>query len=223
MPGTALVTINGNQWSVNIANTSIELTAGLAGVVSIPAGTGMLFILPVSQVVTVNTNEMLFPLDIIFISGGLVIDITRNIQPGYLVTEETPCDMFLEVNANEAVGIDVGDTITTTTIQEPGNNFSQIISLALPLLILGFVFGIFKPLISSKKSGKIASNIPERGKAVLSPKLELIYPEKKREIPEEIEYFPDSSEFLTQTIIDIGWKEKIETAFRDRMIKVRNN
>ncbi|MBA7558626.1 hypothetical protein ES708_00230 [subsurface metagenome] len=139
MLGQATVTIKENQWNVWVANTTAELTTGLSGEESIPAGTGMLFVLPAKQQVTVDTTNMLFPIDIIFISENLVIDVARNIQPGYLVTEETPCDMFLEVNAGEAEGIEAGDTISAATIQEPGFDWSSIIAFAIPLAVLGFV------------------------------------------------------------------------------------
>ena len=139
MPGQATVTINDNQWSVWVANTLTELSTGLSGIESIPASTGMLFVLGAKRQVTVDTSQMNFPLDIIFISESLVIDVASNIQPGYLVTEETPCDMFLEVNAGEAAGVEVGDTVTTATIQQPGINFSQIMYFAIPVALLGFV------------------------------------------------------------------------------------
>ena len=139
MPGQATVTINDNQWSVRVANTPTELTAGLSGRESIPAGTGMLFVLGAKRQVTVDTSQMNFPLDIIFISESLVIDVASNVQPGYLVTEETPCDMFLEVNAGEAAGVEVGDTVSTATIQQPGFDWSSIMSFAIPVAALGFV------------------------------------------------------------------------------------
>lgn len=139
MPGQAAITIKENQWNVWVANTTAELTTGLSGQESITSGTGMLFVLPAKQQVTVDTTNMLFPIDIIFISESLVIDVARNIQPGYLVTEETPCDMFLEVNAGEAAGVEVGDTVSAVTIQEPGFDWSSIIAFAIPLAVLGFV------------------------------------------------------------------------------------
>ncbi|GAI68105.1 unnamed protein product, partial [marine sediment metagenome] len=127
MPGQAVITLNENQWTVSLATTYTELTTGLRGV-ALPAGTGMLFILPTAQAVSVDTTGMNFALDIIFIANNVVIDVARNIQPGYLVTEETPCDSFLEVNASEAVDVEAGDSVSTATIQQPGTDFSQIIS-----------------------------------------------------------------------------------------------
>jgi uncharacterized membrane protein (UPF0127 family) len=139
MSGQAIVTINENQWSVSLATTYDELTAGLGGVASIPAGTGMLFMLPEKRAVTVTTSAMLFNIDIVFISDGLVVDAVSDVEPGYLVTEQTPCDMFLEVNAGEAAAVEPGDGVTTEIIQQPGTGLDQIISIAVPLALLGFV------------------------------------------------------------------------------------
>jgi len=143
MPGQAIVTINENQWSVSLATTYAELTTGLRGVASLPAGTGMLFILPAAQVVSIDTHNMSFPLDIIFISNDTVIDVARNVQPapvpGYLVTEETPCDMFLEVNAGEATEVEAGDTVSIEQLFSILDNISPVISFAIPLAALGFV------------------------------------------------------------------------------------
>ena len=136
---SAIVTINEEQWTADVASTYTELTTGLRGAASLAVGTGMLFILPAAQAVSVDTSGMNFPLDIIFISNNTVIDVARDIEPGYLVTEETPCDSFLEVNAGEAAAVEVGDTVSTTAIQEPGFDWSTITSFAMPLAALGFI------------------------------------------------------------------------------------
>jgi len=162
MPGQATVTINEDQWNVWVASTYTELVTGLSGWESIPAGTGMLFVLPEKRPVTVDTSQMLFPLDIIFISESLVVDVASNIQPGYLVTEETPCDAFLEVNAGEASGVEVGATVSAVTIQQPGINFGQIATFAIPLAALGFVCTIAGGMAGLMGS----SSSPKRGELV---------------------------------------------------------
>jgi uncharacterized membrane protein (UPF0127 family) len=152
MSGQALVTINENQWAVSVANTVGELATGLSGQSSIPAGTGMLFVLPTSQVVTVNTTQMLFPLDIIFIANGIVVDVARNISPGNLVTEETPCDSFLEINAGEAASVEAGDTVSVEIISGGGFDSSQVVSFAIPLVAIGFVSAVVGGMLMSGKS-----------------------------------------------------------------------
>ncbi len=144
MLGQAVVTIGENQWNVEVASTTAELVTGLSGRASMPAGTGMLFILPARQVATVDTSQMLFALDIIFISNSAVFSIARNIEPGHLVEEATPIDMFLEVNAGEAELVEVGDIVDVeiTTTPTSGFDISSIISFAIPLAVLGFIFGM---------------------------------------------------------------------------------
>ena len=71
MPGTAIVTINENEWEVSVASTYAELTTGLRGVASLSAGTGMLFLLSPAQAPSVDTTGMNFALDIIFIANIL--------------------------------------------------------------------------------------------------------------------------------------------------------
>ncbi|MFA5761734.1 MAG: DUF192 domain-containing protein, partial [Dehalococcoidales bacterium] len=138
MINQAIVTIRDKQWSVSVASTYSELTKGLGGMASIPAGTGMLFILSEQRSITVTTTPMLFPIDIIFIADGLVIDVVSNVAPGYLVTEQTPCSMFLEVNTGEAEGIRSGDAIGIYIIQTGADtdSISPVVSFA-GLMILG--------------------------------------------------------------------------------------
>lgn len=142
MAGQAVITINENQWSVSLATTYAELTTGLREVASINPGTGMLFILPSSQAISVDTTGMNFPIDIIFIANNLVVDVASNVDPGYLVTEETPCDSFLEVNANETFLVEVGDSVNVEVAPAEGFDFSSIMSFAMPLVVLGFVSGM---------------------------------------------------------------------------------
>ncbi len=47
--------------------------------------------------------------DIAFLSEDLVVtEIYRNVQPGYLVHSTVPGRYFIEVNADELEGIEVG-------------------------------------------------------------------------------------------------------------------
>lgn len=113
MPGQAIVTIRDKQWQVFLTTTPWELTQGLGGVPGIPPGTGMLFDLGFDTTITITTVPLLFPIDIAFISSTMVvIDIARNVEPGYLVTSGTPARYVLEVNAGELSSVDTGDKVT---------------------------------------------------------------------------------------------------------------
>ena len=70
----------------------------------------MLFDTGFEQTIEVTTAPMLFSLDIAFLSDDLVvIEVRRNVAPGYLVISTTPARYFLEVNAGELEDIDIGD------------------------------------------------------------------------------------------------------------------
>jgi uncharacterized membrane protein (UPF0127 family) len=141
MPGTATVTIDEKQWAVDVAASPSELTAGLGGVASIAANTGMLFDLGSEQAVQVTTEPMLFNIDVIFISEALeVVDVASDVAPGYLVTEDTPVRYFLEVNAGEAEGIEAGDSVEITDYQyTPPSTISQWMPTIVGISVLGFV------------------------------------------------------------------------------------
>ena len=137
MPGQATVTLREKQWQVSLATTYAELVGGLGGVPSMPAGTGMLFVLPADQPASVTTEPMLFNIDIIFISSGLeVVDVARNVTPGNIVTESTPVRYFLEVNAGEAEGVEVGDGVTIQGVVKPA-----FIEIVLPILAATVIVG----------------------------------------------------------------------------------
>ena len=113
MTGQAVVTINDKQWAVDIAVTPWELSQGLGGLSELPSGTGMLFDLEYEQVIEVTTVPMLFPLDIAFLSEDMKITkVYHDIEPGYIVTSQSPARYFLEVNAGEMVSIEPGDTVS---------------------------------------------------------------------------------------------------------------
>ena len=117
MPGQATVTMRDKQWQVGIASTPWELVQGLGGLSEMAQGTGMLFDMGFEQTVTVTTEPMLFPLDIAFFSESLVItEVYRNVQPGYLVTSTSPARYFLEVNAGEMDGVDIGSQASVDSL-----------------------------------------------------------------------------------------------------------
>ena len=212
MINQAIVTIQDKQWSVSVASTYSELTKGLGGMASIPAGAGMLFILSKQRPITVTTTPMLFPIDIIFIADGLVIDVVSNVAAGYLVTEQTPCDLFLEVNSGEAEGIESGDAVGIYIIQTgaDADSISPVVSFA-GLMILGtFMVNMGKTMATAmlKKPKQKPVLYGPRGERLLQTKT-------------EIEFQPDSPEFLAYTIEDIGYRDKLDNAFLQAMARAK--
>lgn len=139
---SATVKIGTKQWEVSVASTPAELLAGLSGVTSIPATTGMLFDLGADHdVVNVDTSKMLFDMGVLFIGSSLgVIGKASNVQPGESVSFESglglACRYFLEVNAGELEGIEAGDSVEiigytpTTTGGLPIQEMMQLMVVA---------------------------------------------------------------------------------------------
>jgi uncharacterized membrane protein (UPF0127 family) len=122
MSGQALVRIRDKQWQVSLATGYLELIQGLSNTPQIPSGTGMLFDLGYDTVFTVTTKEMIFPIDIVRVSSAMIVtDVAHDVQPGQLVTSDSPARYFLEVNASEADAISPSDrtTIQLTASAEP--------------------------------------------------------------------------------------------------------
>jgi len=139
MPGTAAVVIDSTCWDVSVASTSAERSQGLGGLLFLPAGQGMLFDLGYSQQVTVTTYPMLFDLDIIFLDDQcLVSSVCRNITPGHEITEV--CRYFLEVNAGEAAGVELGDQarISISPTQEQVDILMPVIFTFMMMAVISF-------------------------------------------------------------------------------------
>lgn len=144
MPGQATVTINDKQWNVGVANTYIEVATGLSGLASIPTGTGMLFDLAGDQNhIQINMLQMLFPLDIIFINSTRgVVGVMHNVQPGetdvrFEATTTPGARCFLEINAGEAEGIEIGGSVNIQGYAQPAQfDIGSLITIGL-ILVMG--------------------------------------------------------------------------------------
>lgn len=141
-----IVTIKDKQWSVLIPETYAEMSAGLGSIPSIEPYTGMFFVMPYDMTVSVTTEPMLFNIDIAFIDSSFrIVDIARNIEPGNIVTTNNIIRYFLEVNAGELDGIDIGDYVLLSGYTPPQNLISlivQVVGVALFGVILAeSIFG----------------------------------------------------------------------------------
>lgn len=145
MAGQATVIINDTVWNCDVASLPNELLAGLAGVSSIPAGTGMLFDFGSGQSeFDVTTVDMLFNIDIVFMSAdGIVLGVASNVEPGRTVNftaADVACRYFMEVNAGEiaAAGVAVGDEAVIGT-STPVFNISSIVELMVVVGMAGIM------------------------------------------------------------------------------------
>lgn len=106
-----------------IAKTPEERRRGLSGVSALADGEGMIFFFEAPLRETFWMKDMLIPIDIIWIKGGVVTGVDENVPkplpgtPDALLpryTSSAPVDTVLEVPAGfaERAGIAVGDTVT---------------------------------------------------------------------------------------------------------------
>lgn len=97
--------INGSYIALEIADTADERSQGLSGRSSLGANAGMLFVFDNQVQPGFWMNDMNFALDIVWIRGTTIVDITENIPPPApdealeIYYPNTPADKVLEVNA----------------------------------------------------------------------------------------------------------------------------
>ncbi|EKD25527.1 MAG: hypothetical protein ACD_80C00031G0001 [uncultured bacterium (gcode 4)] len=113
--------INNQRINVEIADTDSLRSKGLSGRKSLDQNAGMLFIFPKTAIYSFWMKEMNFPLDIIWINGETIEDITENIpNTKYkelselpLYSPKVPVDKVLEVNSGtvKLLNIKIGDKV----------------------------------------------------------------------------------------------------------------
>jgi len=118
----SILEIKEHKYSVQIADTPEERALGLSGIPAISDGEGMLFLFSEPQKLQFWMKGMLFPIDIIWINGNKIVDITENVQPQINTPEislptyspSQDADKVLEVKGGWAIKHDIriGDTFT---------------------------------------------------------------------------------------------------------------
>lgn len=120
-PTTAKVTIDKQEFSVEVAQTPKAQQQGLSDRKNLPEHQGMLFIFEKPGIYPFWMRRMDFPLDLIYINQNKIIQIFKNAPvptsqinnlPIYQSTE--PADKVLEINAglSDKYGFKKGDTVT---------------------------------------------------------------------------------------------------------------
>lgn len=112
---TAMMQIGDKQINVELAESPEEQEKGLSFRTSMGDDEGMLFIFPSPQPQSFWMYGMNFPLDMVFIRDGKVVDYEENVPapaqtqntPAVVTTLE-PADMILEINAGKAKEWDIG-------------------------------------------------------------------------------------------------------------------
>ena len=116
--GLRVLEINSHKFEVEIADTPLAQSRGLAGRDSLGEDRGMLFVFPDMAIRSFWMKGMKFPLDIVWIRGDQVVGISENLPlsvgfeaPLYISPE--PIDKVLEINGNLVKKLDIreGDKI----------------------------------------------------------------------------------------------------------------
>jgi len=179
MSGQANVTIRDKQWQTGIATTSWELTQGLGGLAELAPNTGMFFDTGYEQIIQVTTVPMLFPIDIAFFSESLAVtEIYPDVEPGFIVTPTSPARYFLEVNAGELEGIEVGDIVQVEILSLAETPPSNADWTSMMVSMFGFlVMGVF--MIAIVKNVVVGAAEPEKKPVLYSPRGERLLPQTK--------------------------------------------
>lgn len=117
---TATIKIAGQTLKVELAKTPLAWKKGLSGRDNLKENRGMLFVFSENKRHAIWMKDMKFPIDIIWIKAGQVVDIAQNVPaaapgdinpPVYLPREEA--GGVLEVNAGfvERYNLKIGDKI----------------------------------------------------------------------------------------------------------------
>lgn len=120
-PGIAAVTVGSSTFSVLLANTPQLAYRGLSDRPNLGSYGGMLFVFPTTQERTFVMRDMLFPLDMVWVSEGVITDITPHLplEPGATndtltpYTGKLPVNMVLEVASGtvDRLGWQLGDSV----------------------------------------------------------------------------------------------------------------
>lgn len=96
--------IQGQTYTLFIANTEEKRTRGLANITSIQNNEGMLFVFEKPDYYRFWMKDMKFPLDFIFINENQIVDMIRNVSPKNYpntFTSIEKADKIIELNAGE--------------------------------------------------------------------------------------------------------------------------
>ncbi len=114
----ATLTINQQVIKIEIASDLQHQYKGLSKRESLCDDCGMLFVWPQKDIREFVMRDMNFPLDILFISDGKILNIEKNLKPQdsnqlTIYRSLHPADMVLEINGgySEKNNIQVGDRV----------------------------------------------------------------------------------------------------------------
>ena len=124
----AVVHVDGASVTAEVADDEASRQRGLSGRDSLDPDAGMLFLLP-GDSPSFWMKGMRFPIDIVWIKGARVVDVTADVPPPAGTNEalatyspDRPANRVLEVNAGWAArhGVERGDRVRVRPATESG-------------------------------------------------------------------------------------------------------
>lgn len=106
---TKKITINDQEFTVEIASTPRQLTQGLSNRPQLCQNCGMLFVFPTPQILSFWMKDTLIPLDMIFIDQNkkIVNIVTAQVGDLSIKNSNTPALYCLELNAGTATKLNL--------------------------------------------------------------------------------------------------------------------
>ncbi len=122
----ARVQINDVQFSAAVAASASKQRIGLSSYDSLDTFEAMLFVFDRAEKRTFWMKGMSFPIDIIWINDGVIVDITHNLQPpSHGIDIKTarsakPASLVLEIRGGASLqhNISIGDRVLITKLEE---------------------------------------------------------------------------------------------------------
>ncbi len=121
MKKTVTLDIRGASITAELAETIFERSRGLSGRQSIGSGEGMLFLFDTIERHTMWMKDMAFPIDILWIKNGIIVDMEESVRPEPEVSDtmlkryspDVASELVLELPAGFARmhGILIGDGV----------------------------------------------------------------------------------------------------------------
>lgn len=129
LPVSAKLLINNEEIELEIAKTPQQQAIGLMYRSSLPFNRGMLFPFNPPQTVSFWMKNVSIPLDMLFISEGVVKHIAQNaspckVEPCPLYNSTVPIDQVIELAGGRAdeLNIKIGDRINIKMLETQKNN-----------------------------------------------------------------------------------------------------
>ena len=171
MSGKVNLRVGNRTWDVDVQLTADELRTGLLTRTSLGPGKGMLFPFDTPQVLVVTTVGMQFTIDVVFIGPDQsVLAIEDALAPGNVIESPAPAAAFLELAANDAADINVGDVViyddpqqvftpaitgslqsSQASVLDQTSIVNQIMPLMTQVLVIGFAVSLVADLMVDEK------------------------------------------------------------------------